>query len=94
MHRPRGRGELYEANRDYVLAVLRRRCGWLDPSDREALVQDAYTFLLEKQRDGVLDLDAMHAQQVRAYVTQTALNKALGRRQACRSAALGAAWRG
>jgi RNA polymerase sigma factor (sigma-70 family) len=67
----------YAADRDYALAVLRRRCGWLDPSDREALVQDAYTVLLEKQRDGLLDLDAMHAQQVRAYVTQTALNKAL-----------------
>jgi RNA polymerase sigma factor (sigma-70 family) len=67
----------YEADRDYVLAILRRRCGWLDSSDREALLHDAYAVLLEKQRDGVLDLDAMHPQQVRAYLTQTALNKAL-----------------
>jgi RNA polymerase sigma factor (sigma-70 family) len=60
-----------------VLAVLARRCGWLDPSDREALFHDAYAVLLEKQRDGHLEVGAMRAPQIRAYLTQTALNKAM-----------------
>jgi RNA polymerase sigma factor (sigma-70 family) len=67
----------YEQHRDYVLAVLARRCAWLDPSDREALFHDAYALFLEKQRDGQLDAGAMRAPQVRAYLTQTALNKAM-----------------
>jgi RNA polymerase sigma factor (sigma-70 family) len=67
----------YEQHRDYVLAVLARRCGWLDPSDREALFHDAYAVLLEKQRNGHLDFDAMRTPQIRAYLTQTALNKAM-----------------
>lgn len=67
----------YEQHRGYVLAVLARRCGWLDASEREEILHDAYAVFLEKQRDGLLDRDAMHAQQVRAYLTQTALNKAL-----------------
>lgn len=72
----------YEQHRGYVLAVLGRRCGWLDASEREELLHDAYAVFLEKQRDGKLDRDAMRPQQVRAYLTQTALNKALdeGRR--------------
>jgi RNA polymerase sigma factor (sigma-70 family) len=67
----------YEEHREYVLAVLARRCNWLDPSDREALLHDAYTVLLEKQRDQKLDPAAMRPLQVRAYLTQTALNKAM-----------------
>lgn len=67
----------YEQHRGYVLAVLARRCGWLDASEREEILHDAYAVFLEKQRDGLLDRDAMHPQQVRAYLTQTALNKAL-----------------
>ena len=67
----------YEQHRDYVLAVLRRRCGWLDPSDREAILHDAYAVFLEKQRDGQLDGVGMRPPQVRAYLTQTALNKAM-----------------
>jgi RNA polymerase sigma factor (sigma-70 family) len=76
----------YEEHRQYVLSVLGRRCGWLDPSDREALLHDAYTLFLEKQRDGLLDPDGMCPPQVRAYLTQTALNKALdeGRRRSRR----------
>jgi RNA polymerase sigma factor (sigma-70 family) len=76
----------YEEHRDYVLAVLGRRCRWLDPSDREALLHDAYAVLLEKQRTGSLDLATMRAPQVRAYLTQTALNKAMdeGKRAARR----------
>lgn len=67
----------YEEHRAYVLGVLRRRCGWLDESDREAVFHDAYAVTLEKQRDGDLALEAMHPAQVRAYLTQTSLNKAL-----------------
>ncbi|ADB49867.1 RNA polymerase sigma factor [Conexibacter woesei] len=67
----------YEQHRGYVLAVLARRCGWLDASEREEILHDAYAVFLEKQRDGQLDRDAMRPQQVRAYLTQTALNKAL-----------------
>jgi len=67
----------YEQHREYVLAVLARRCGWLDPSDREALFHDAYALFLEKQRDRRLDVGVMRPAQVRAYLTQTALNKAM-----------------
>jgi RNA polymerase sigma factor (sigma-70 family) len=67
----------YEQHRDYVLAVLARRCGWLDPSDREAIFHDAYAVFLEKTRDGYLDVSVMCAPQVRAYLTQTSLNKAM-----------------
>jgi RNA polymerase sigma factor (sigma-70 family) len=67
----------YALHRDYVLAVLRRRCGWLRPDDCEAAYHDAYVVMLEKGRDGRLDADAMHPQQVRAYLTQTAIHKAL-----------------
>ncbi|HET6507057.1 MAG TPA: sigma-70 family RNA polymerase sigma factor [Baekduia sp.] len=67
----------YEDHRAYVLGVLARRCRWLGAEDREAALHDAYAVLLEKQRDGVLDVEAMNEHQVRAYLTQTALNKAL-----------------
>ena len=67
----------YEEHRSYVLGVLGRRCRWLDESDREAIFHDAYALTLEKQRDGGLVLEDMHPAQVRAYLTQTALNKAL-----------------
>ncbi len=60
-----------------MLAVLARRCGWLDPSDREALFHDAYALVLEKEQQGQLDLEQMHERQVRAYLIQTSLNKAL-----------------
>jgi DNA-directed RNA polymerase specialized sigma24 family protein len=67
----------YVQQRDYVLGVLARRCPWLDSSDRESLFHDAYTVFLEKQRDGVLDIGVMRPAQIRAYLTQTALNKAM-----------------
>ncbi|HEY1854001.1 MAG TPA: sigma-70 family RNA polymerase sigma factor [Solirubrobacterales bacterium] len=67
----------YEEHREYVLAVLRRRCGWLGDDERESILHDAYVVLLEKERDGSLDPAAMHGNQVRAYLTQTALFKAL-----------------
>ncbi|WP_272475718.1 RNA polymerase sigma factor [Baekduia alba] len=69
---------VYEEHRAYVLGVLARRCGWMEAADREAILHDAYAVLLEKQRDGALDLDGMNVHQVRAYLTQTALHKALG----------------
>lgn len=67
----------YEQHRDYVLKVLGRRCAWLDRADREAVFHDAYALLLEKERGGELALDDMHPHQVRAYLVQTALYKAL-----------------
>lgn len=67
----------YESQRDYVLSVLRRRCRWLEESDREAIFHDAYVVMLEKERRRALDADQMHPQQVRAYLVQTALHKAL-----------------
>jgi RNA polymerase sigma factor (sigma-70 family) len=67
----------YEQHRDYVLSVLDRRCRWLDRADREGLFHDAYALLLEKERSGELRLDEMHPHQVRAYLVQTSLYKAL-----------------
>lgn len=67
----------YERDREYVLAVLSRRCGWLDGDEREAALHDAYAVLLEKERDGQLDPGKMHPRQLRAYLTQTAVHKAL-----------------
>jgi RNA polymerase sigma factor (sigma-70 family) len=80
----------YEEHRDYVLRVLSRRCRWLDPADREAIMHEAYALFLEKQRDGKLDIGAMRPPQVRAYLTQTALNKAMdeGKRAGRRSLSL------
>jgi RNA polymerase sigma factor (sigma-70 family) len=71
------RKDAYEQNRDYVLSVLGRRCRWLADDEREAALHDAYAVLLEKERDGRLDTAEMHPNQLRAYFTQTALNKAL-----------------
>jgi RNA polymerase sigma factor (sigma-70 family) len=67
----------YLEHKSYVLAVLGRRCGWLDVADREALFHDAFAVMLEKHRDAELQLEEMHPQQIRAYLTQTALFKAL-----------------
>ena len=72
----------YEDHRDYVLAVLTRRCRWLEPDEREVALHDAWAVLLEKEQTGTLDVEAMRGPQVRAYLVQTAINKALdeGRR--------------
>ncbi|HST40529.1 MAG TPA: sigma factor-like helix-turn-helix DNA-binding protein, partial [Conexibacter sp.] len=67
----------YEHDRAHVLAVLARRCGWLDHGEREAIFHDAYLVLLQKQHDGAIDLTAMNEHQTRAYLVQTALHKAL-----------------
>src|SRR3954447_1636498 len=67
----------YERDRGYVLGVLRRRCGWLQPDEREVAFHDAYMVLLEKGRSGELDPEAMHQREIRAYLTQTAIFKAL-----------------
>ncbi|WP_027006157.1 sigma-70 family RNA polymerase sigma factor [Conexibacter woesei] len=81
----------YQDHRGYVLGVLARRCGWLAADEREALLHDAWTVLLEKERDGSLDVAAMRPPQVRAYLTQTAINKALdeGRRARAKDEPLG-----
>jgi RNA polymerase sigma factor (sigma-70 family) len=73
--------DAYSEHRDYVLAVLARRCGWLRAEDREAILHDAYLVLLEKQRDGTLDPAAMAARELRAYLVQTAINKTLNEGQ-------------
>lgn len=67
----------YDQHRRYVLAVLSRRCGWLAEDEREALLHDAWTVMLTKARSGTLDVEAMAPRQVRAYITQTAINCAL-----------------
>ena len=67
----------YVDHRSYVLSVLGRRCRWLDADDREAVFHDAYAVMLEKARDGALDLAAMHPLQTRAFLARTAINKAL-----------------
>jgi RNA polymerase sigma factor (sigma-70 family) len=75
----------YRQQRAHVLSVLARRCGWLDDTEREGLLHDAYAVILEKQRAGLLDLELMHPAQLRAYLTQTALHKALDEsKRACR----------
>lgn len=67
----------YEQHRDYVLAVLSRRCGWLSRDEREEAFHDAYAVVLEKERAGALELDKMAPEQVRAFLTQTAIHKGL-----------------
>lgn len=67
----------YQQHRRYVLGVLAHRCRWLEPDEREEMLHDAYTVLLEKHRVGELDVAAMAPHQVRAYLVQTAINKAL-----------------
>ena len=69
--------ESYTDQREYVLRVLRRRCRWLAADELEAVFHDAYALMLEKARDGALELAVMHPRQVQAYLTQTAINKAL-----------------
>jgi RNA polymerase sigma factor (sigma-70 family) len=81
------RGQLdarYQDNRDYVLGVLAWRCRWVDPADREAIFHDAFIVLLEKERDGALEPGLLHPSQVRAYLTRTALHKALDERKSAR----------
>jgi RNA polymerase sigma factor (sigma-70 family) len=67
----------YQENRRYVLGVLARRCRWLDSGQREDVFHDAYLVLLEKLASGALDAADMPGGQVRAYLTQTAIHKAL-----------------
>jgi RNA polymerase sigma factor (sigma-70 family) len=67
----------YLSQRDYTLSVLGRRAPWLQPAEREEVVQEAFATMLEKVRKGLIDPAQMHPAQVRAYVVRTALNKAL-----------------
>jgi RNA polymerase sigma factor (sigma-70 family) len=81
----------YEEHRRYVLAVLARRCRWLPEDERESTLHEAWAVMLHKERAGTLDVRAMSTHQIRAYLTQTALNKALdeGRRSRHRDEPLG-----
>jgi RNA polymerase sigma factor (sigma-70 family) len=67
----------YAADRDQVLGVLARRCGWLGHAEREDVLHDAYVVLLEKQHRGEIDLASMSAGQRCAYLIRTAINKGL-----------------
>lgn len=67
----------YADDRRYVLRVLARRCAWLASDEREEVFQDAVTVLLEKQLAGALEGIEDSPPQLRAYLTQTAINKAL-----------------
>lgn len=71
----------YQEHRRYVLSVLSRRGRWLEPSRRKDLLHDAFVVLLEKHQNGTLQLDSMPPGQVPAYLTQTALYKALDERK-------------
>jgi RNA polymerase sigma factor (sigma-70 family) len=71
----------YEQHREYVLKVIAKRCRWIAPPEREALLHDAYVVLLEKLRNRRLTLEEMDDLQVRAYLTRTALYKALDERK-------------
>lgn len=77
----------YAEDRRYVLGVLGRRR--LDRGQLEDIFHDACLVMLEKVEAGVLDGEMPRA-QARAYLTQTALNKALewGRRSRRRSVSL------
>ena len=59
------------------LRVPARRCGFLDRLDQESAFHDAYLTLLEKHREGALDLDAMHPRQVFAYLAKAAVRNYL-----------------
>jgi DNA-directed RNA polymerase specialized sigma24 family protein len=68
-------------HRGYVLRALAWRTPWLAPTEREAILHDAYALLLAKHRDGALDVDSMLSRQLRAYLVQAALNKAMDERK-------------
>jgi DNA-directed RNA polymerase specialized sigma24 family protein len=67
----------YERHKLAVLHLLRRRCPWLAADEREVAYHDAYATLLEKHRDGALDMDAMHDRQVRSYLMTAAIHRGL-----------------
>ena len=71
----------YERHKQVALRVLRRRCPWLAPDEREGVYHEAYATLLEKHRDRALDMEAMHDRQVRAYLLTASLNRALTEKQ-------------
>src|SRR5688572_20825370 len=74
---PRSTEAAYERYKTEALVLLRRRCPWLPPDDREGAYHDAFATLLEKHREGALDVDAMHELQVRAYLMTAVVHRAL-----------------
>jgi RNA polymerase sigma factor (sigma-70 family) len=60
-----------------VLGLLRGRCPWLADDEREAIYHDAYATLLEKDREGTLDVERMHDRQVRSYLMTAAIYRGL-----------------
>ncbi len=71
------RGIPYERNKAIALVVLRKRCPWLAADEREGVYHDAYATLLQKHRDGALDLEEMHEAQVRSYLLTASIHRAL-----------------
>jgi len=70
--------QAYERHRPTALRVLRRRCPWLAADERLGVYHDAFATLLEKDRDGALDVEAMHDAQVRGYLLTAAVHRGLG----------------
>src|SRR3954469_5056682 len=75
---PRSIESAYERHKGEALVLLRRRCPWLPADDREAAYHEAFATLLEKHREGSLDVDAMHPLQVRKYLMTAVVYRALG----------------
>ena len=73
----------YQRHESAVLILLRRRCPWLAYDEREAAYHDAYATLLEKHRDGALDMEAMHDRQVRSYLMTAAIRRGLHENARC-----------
>jgi hypothetical protein len=57
--------------------VLARRSPFIRLPDRQALYHDAFALVLEKARDGRLDVAAINGRQLRAYLAKTAVLMAL-----------------
>jgi RNA polymerase sigma factor (sigma-70 family) len=74
---PHSTAAAYERWKPDALVVLRTRCPWLPPDDREAAYHDAFATLLEKHREGALDIGAMHQLQVRGYLMTAVVHRAL-----------------
>ena len=70
--------QAYERYRPTALRVLRRRCPWLAADERLGVYHDAFATLLEKHRQGSLNVEEMHDAQVRGYLLTAAVHRGLG----------------
>jgi DNA-directed RNA polymerase specialized sigma24 family protein len=67
----------YERHKGVALGALRKHCPWLAPDEREAIYHDAFVILLEKDRQGSLEIASMHERQVRSYLLTAAIHRGL-----------------